>query len=225
MKCLKFSSYLIIFFALRSHSILTAPCPPPVLISASADCSARLSVIGIALPNNVINVYANGVIIGSGIADIMGNFNFTIQTNLLSGTYLITTTEICFGTEGLVSNAISVNVPTAQVPTLSSANIMSNGVITVNGSGASANAQINVFANGNSIGTGLADASGNFNFEIQTQLAKGTYVISVTQTNSSGCSSDPSNIILVSNSNPVVVNLQSDLTSAIIRKYCVMQNV
>ncbi|MDR3646835.1 MAG: hypothetical protein P4L22_04830 [Candidatus Babeliales bacterium] len=170
----------------------------PILLRTSSDCSAKVTVVGSnANSNATINVFANSINIGSGQADAAGNFNFTVPTILNDGKYFITVKQTFSGIESKQSNAIAIEINKAQIVKLIKASSDCSGNLSIAGLGADSKALINVFANSINIGQGIASASGHFNFKIATTIANGTYSISVTQTNSLGCTSNPSNAIKV----------------------------
>lgn len=215
---MKINNFLFCLFITLFTSLYPAQPTPPLLSSASATCASVVTVVGSqADPNAPITVFADLVNIGNSQADSSGNFNFSIQANpaLSKGTHSITVTQTVAGLESNPSNALNIQINSANTLNLLSANADCSGNLKVVGSNADAGSTINVFLNSSLIGLGQADASGNFNFTISTNLAVGSYNINVTQRNSAGCTSQASNSITVK-----VTKCSFDvLTVAITNKY------
>jgi len=118
-----------------------------------------------------------------------------------------------------IANGGSANISVYKViyaPLLLSAALnCATKTVTITGSSADAGATISVIADGVTvIGTGIADALGNFSFSLP--LATSNHTITVTQT-IGACTTEQSNSIAIICS---PVGPVSDLVRAIIQKYC-----
>jgi hypothetical protein len=179
----------------------TAPPSTPTITSLSDDTGIadnitsdnQLVFAGTAEANSTVEVFLDGVSLGTIGADGSGNWTFDYSaTTLADGTYTLTAraTDLA-GNTGVVSADFDFTVdatgPAATVSAISNDtgtpdNITSDATLVFSGT-SEANNSVEVFIDGVSIGTTLADGSGNWTFDhTATTLADGSYVVTAQAT-------------------------------------------
>ncbi|WP_372993881.1 Ig-like domain-containing protein, partial [Sulfitobacter sp.] len=154
-----------------------------------------LTFNGTAEAGSDIEVFVNGVSVGTTTADVDGNWTFDhTGTQLADGNYDITATAT--GAAGNISAAstpldITIDTSAPNAPVVSGitedTNIVGDGItsdntLTFNGT-AEAGSVVEVFVNNVSIGTTTADVDGNWTFDHSgTQLVDGDFAITATAT-------------------------------------------
>ena len=204
MKLLKLliTNFVILLLNLNLINACDTFPPAPTLLTATTNCTRTINVTGTALPNNQINIYGNTLlIIGQGVADGAGNFNFN-TTVVNAGNVTVTATQVSPpNCESVQSNAIVVTVPAVpSAPSIITAISGCAGFLFVTGTGQSGNT-VTIFTpapDGSNIqiGTGLVNESNIFNINTTVALSAGQNTIFATQTNTDGCISAPSDSFL-----------------------------
>ncbi|WP_188508061.1 Ig-like domain-containing protein [Parapedobacter pyrenivorans] len=152
--------------------------------------------------NNVVRLYANGVLVGSATAD--GSGNWTITSDALgAGTYSFTARGVDLaGNEGTASNGLSVTIDNA-APTAPSTpdmdadsdtgssdsdNNTDDTTPTFSGTGAEANAIVYLYVGGVEVGESTADGSGNWSVTVSAGMAldAGDYFVVVRTIDAAG---------------------------------------
>jgi CSLREA domain-containing protein len=152
--------------------------------------------------NTNIQLFANGNLVGSGVSDGSGNWTIT-SSALVDGTYSMTAKEVFGGFTGAASTALSpvvidTTIADPSVPVLFPGddsgvpgdNITNKNQPAFTGT-AEANSSVQLQANGNLVGTGNADGSGNWSITPSAPLADNTYSIAVLAIDVAGNVSNP----------------------------------
>ncbi|MCA0049371.1 Ig-like domain-containing protein, partial [Mesorhizobium sp. B283B1A] len=157
-----------------------------------------LTINGTAEANSTVTVFQNGVSIGTALADGSGNWSRVDSNVLANGTtyqFTATQTDVAGNTSAVSASYAATIDTTAATPVITGFTTDSGTVgdhitndtsLTINGT-AEANSTVTVFQNGVSIGTALADGSGNWSRVDSNVLANGTtYQFTATQTDVAG---------------------------------------
>jgi hypothetical protein len=141
----------------------------------------------VAEANSTVTIYSDGVSVGTTTADASGNYTYTFTTSLTDGTHAITVTATdATGNVSDASPALSVIVDTTKPTTPAAPVKMSGNDKPVISGVAEANATITIYSDGVSVGTTIADASGNYTYTFTTSLTDGSHAITVTATDAIG---------------------------------------
>ncbi|MBO3700896.1 S-layer family protein, partial [Roseivirga sp. E12] len=197
----------------------TAPAAP-VVSSITTDSGANgadgitndntLSFNGTAEANATVEVFIDAASIGSTTADVAGQWSFNHETaTLTDATYAVTATATDAAGNATSSSALNVTVdtaaPSAPVVDLAASsdsgvsstdNLTSDNTPTLIGT-AEVNAIIEVFINGNSLGTTTADGSGNWSITVGSALGDGVNSVTARATDTAGNSSAVSSTLLI----------------------------
>lgn len=219
----------------------TAPPATPVVLTVADDVGSvignllngqvtddsRPALTGTSEANATINVYDNGILIGSTQADAAGTWSFTPSTELGNGSHALTVTAS--DAAGNVSGATSAfNIivdtvaPIAPViiqalddvapvtGTLVSSQATNDNLPTFSGT-AEAGSTVKIYDNGTLSGTVTAAANGSWSFTPATALSDGNHTITATATDAAGnLSAISGNFVLtVDTAAPVTPQLQS----------------
>lgn len=160
--------------------------------------AAPESLSGTAAPSNIINVLANGAVIGTTQADGQGNWTYQFDAALPDGTYQIAVTgSDAAGNASAPSAAQTVTIDTGvAVPTLTGINsdtgVSNSDEITrtrnlvINGLG-EAGSTITVMRDGLIVGSTVAKSNGTWAFDYTSvSLADGSYDFSALATDAVG---------------------------------------
>ncbi len=190
-----------------------------------------LTFTGTAVANSTVEVFIDGVSIGTTAADGLGDWTFDhTGTALAEGTYSVTATASdTAGNTSAASAAMPLEVDTTAnaAPAVTGISddtgatdgITSDGTLNITGT-AVANSSVEVFIDGASIGTTTADGSGNWTYDhTATTLADATYAVTATSTDVAGnVSAASSAFTLVVDSSgpnaPVVSGISADTGSS-----------
>ncbi|WP_253257915.1 Ig-like domain-containing protein, partial [Sphingobium sp. SA916] len=180
------------------------------------DTTPTLSGTG-AEANGTVSIYDGSTLLGTAMADALGNWSFTPTTPLGAGSHSFTVTATdAAGNESAASAAYALTVDTvASIPTITgmtdNAGSVLGGVIsggttddttpTLSGTGAEANASISIYDGNILLGTATADASGNWSFTPTTPLGEGLHSFTATATDAAG------NVSLASAAYAVTIDL------------------
>ncbi|MBK5143719.1 Ig-like domain repeat protein [Budviciaceae bacterium BWR-B9] len=159
-------------------------------------------IYGTGYAGDTINIYDNGVFIGSTIVAADGSWSFTPETALNDGSHSITITQS--NTDGSVSKPsddLSFIVDTVAPLRPLFGDIIDNvGPVTgpiangattddtrpeVTGTGEPGNT-ITIFINGNEAGKAIIDSNGHWTWTPETDLADGHYQLTITETDKAG---------------------------------------
>jgi large repetitive protein len=159
---------------------------------------------GSAEGGSTVNVYDNGSLVGTTVADGGGNWSFTfpVGTTLADGNHNLTVTATdAAGNTSSPSSAYPIVVDTAPpaVPTLLTVVDDQPGIVgplvngqltndttpTLNGRG-EAGATVKVFSDGTLIGSATVDATGAWSVTPTTPLTNGQHLLTVSQTDAAG---------------------------------------
>ncbi|MES0064063.1 Ig-like domain-containing protein, partial [Mesorhizobium sp. M0041] len=148
--------------------------------------------------NSTVTVFQNGVSIGTALADGSGNWSRVDSNVLVNGTtyqFTATQTDVAGNTSAVSASYAATIDTTAAAPVITGFtsdsgtvgdHITSDTSLMINGT-AEANSTVTVFQNGVSIGTALADGSGNWSRVDSNVLVSGTtYQFTATQTDVAG---------------------------------------
>lgn len=203
----------------------------PVLNGKTTDDTTP-QLNGSAAANATIIIYENGVQVGTAQANGAGEWSFTPSSALSNGSHTWTATATdAAGNVSVASPGFTVIVDTVaplapviaqtldDVGTvtgpLSSGQTTDDTVPRLVGT-SEPNAIINIYENGNVIGTTTADASGNWAVTITTTLTAGPHIFVAQVTDAAGNNSDPSasftlNVDLTPPPVPVLVSVVDDV--------------
>lgn len=173
----------------------------PVLSGSSNDHSntSQPTFTGQAEANSTINIYVDGVVVGTATADASGNWSYTLPAALADGqhTIAITATDAA-GNTSAAGDPVTIIVDTA-IPAAAAQPVLANeqngrtndNTPALSGT-AEPDATITIYNNGEPIGTATADATGNWSFTPATALADGLNTITTTVTDAAGNTSPES---------------------------------
>jgi len=157
-----------------------------------------------AEPDAMVNIYDNGVVIGTIVADATGAWSFTPTTPLANGSHSLTTSSVdAAGNEGPQSAAYAITVDTVApvtapvidgilddvapvTGTIADGGTTNDARPTLPGSGAEPNGTVNIYDNGVLIGTTVADATGAWSFTPATGLTDGAHAFTVSSVDAAG---------------------------------------
>jgi hypothetical protein len=182
----------------------TTPPAAPAITGVGSDTGTQgdgltsdktLTVTGTAEPGSTVRVYDNGVLVGTGTADANGNYSVTTSA-LADGNHPLTITATdTAGNQSLATSlgtwTIDTSAPNA--PTVGSVSQdtgnptdknTSDNTLTVIGT-AEPGSTVKIYDNGVLVGTGVADAQGNYSITTSV-LADGSHPLSVTSTDTAG---------------------------------------
>ena len=165
-----------------------APGTDPILTGGSTNDTTP-TLAGTAEAGSTVEVFQDGVSLGTVEADADGNWSFTPSTELAEGDYSFTATATDpAGNTSDPSTAFEVTVDTTApaAPTVEP----TDGTILTGTAEAGSTVQVDTNGDGTPDYTVEADADGNWSVTPDTPLADGTEV-SVTATDEAGNTSDP----------------------------------
>ncbi|TQS86900.1 type I secretion C-terminal target domain-containing protein [Limnobaculum zhutongyuii] len=159
-------------------------------------------IYGTGYAGDTINIYDNGVLIGTAIVAADGNWSFTPEAALNDGSHSITITQSnSDGSVSKPSDDLSFIVDTVAPLRPLFGDIIDNvGPITgpiangattddarpeVTGTGEPGNT-ITIFINGNEAGKATVDSNGNWTWTPETDLNDGHYQLTITETDKAG---------------------------------------
>ena len=165
--------------------------------SSTAITSPKLEGVA-AESNSVVNIYDNGVLIGSTTADADGNWSFA-TLELGEDHHSLTVTNVdAAGNESAHSAPIDITVDTIAPVAVDAVKLVDKGGLEIaagsfttettpnlEGTGAEAHSIINIYDDGNLIGTATADADGNWSFTVP-QLGEGHHGLTATNIDAAG---------------------------------------
>lgn len=151
---------------------------------------------GTAEPNSTINIYVDGVVIGTATTDASGNWTYTLPSALSDGDHIIgiTATDAA-GNTSVLSEELNITIDTEvpekpSLPVLSgSSNDNSNNNMPSFSGSAEPNSTISIYVDGVVVGTATADADGKWTYTLPSSLDDGDHTISVIATDAAGNSS------------------------------------
>lgn len=171
------------------------------------------SLVGTSEPNATINIFEGSTLVGTTTADASGNWAVTLNTTLAEGLHqFVTRATDAAGNTGDPSSPFSLNIdltpPAIPVlvsvvddvgttATINSGQITNDAQPTLSGT-AEAGSTIKIYDNGVQIGSVTA-ADGTWSFTPTPALADGQHPLTITATDPSGNTSDPTT--------PFVLNL------------------
>ena len=183
-----------------------------VLASGAVTDDAKPEIKGAAEAGATVNVFDNGTLLGSTVADANGAWSFTPATPLVAGSHNLTAQAVdAAGNPSGVSPSfdftlIGSGAPAA--PTIlnviddagtvignveKSTGVSNDAKPEIKGT-AEAGATISVYDGATLLGSTLADGTGNWSFTPATALADGMHTISATATNAAGNTSPATGI-------------------------------
>ena len=145
-------------------------------------------------PFGTINIYDNGILMGSVTADASGNWQFQVVDALSDGEHVFTARNVVDGGESPASAAwtITVDTPAAVIvpPVITSViddvdpvtgEVTSGGktddtLPTIRGTGAVSDGTVNVYIDGKLAGSAAVDAQGNWTFQVGAELSDGAHI-------------------------------------------------
>jgi hypothetical protein len=194
---------VLIDFAAPNAPVVTAIAEDTAGASATDGITSdqTLDFSGTAEPNSRVEVFLNGVSIGTTTADNGGAWTLDhTGSTIAEGTYPVTAVATdaagnASGPSSVFTLTVDKTAPSAPPVSSISADTGSSGTdgitsdqtLTISGIGAEANSTITVYKGGVSIGPTTADGSGAWTFDYTgTMLTDGTYSFTATATDASG---------------------------------------
>jgi hypothetical protein len=191
------------------NTSFTAISPDTGLKNNDEVTSARnLTLYGHADPGAVVQLFQNGVAVGSTVTNGSGAWAFDdTGTALADGTYAFTAlSSDAAGNVSALTNPFLVVVETVAAPVVAGATKTVDGsgtaTLIISGTAAPGN-QVRVFLNGTALGTVTVDSRGNYSYNYKpVSLPNGTYSFSAVATDLAGnvSASSPSLQLVVGNS-------------------------
>ncbi|MGM3276036.1 Ig-like domain-containing protein [Ralstonia sp. 24A2] len=156
----------------------------------------------------VVSIHDNGTVIGTAIVQADGTWSFDVVTPLAEGNHTLTATQVDqAGNTSAVSAGYEMTVdtvpPTAPVIVTViddtapvTGDVPNNGYTndvrpTLSGT-AEKNSVVTIYDGVNALGTAIADAGGNWTFNVPADLEDSTHQFTATATDAAGNISDPS---------------------------------
>ena len=178
--------------------------PPAPTLNVGSNTGSTLDTItanstptisGTAEIGATVRIYDGATLLGTAVANGLGNWTFTVPTALSTGVHAVTVTASdALGNTSAASGALSITIdnvaPTAPVLDLTALsdtgssntdNITSNTTPTITGT-AEANATINIYEGATLLGTTTANGAGAWTFTVSTALADGVHSLTATAT-------------------------------------------
>jgi hypothetical protein len=152
----------------------------------------NIKISGTGAPNSSIQVFENGVAIGTTTSTSTGSWTYdNTKTTLPAGSYVFTAvaTDLA-GNVSQVSNTYNVLIKThVNAPVISGAFTVTNGLgqqmLALEGTG-EAQSQVQIYLGSNLLGTVNADGNGNWNWNSNLPKANGTYKFTAMATDVAG---------------------------------------
>lgn len=188
----------------------------PILGTVAAGASTndtRPTITGTAQANATVNVFNNGVLMGSTTADGNGNWSFTPTNAISEGAHAFTATATNVNGTGVLSTSYSVVVDTTP-PGAPTALISTDGG-TITGV-AEAGSTVTITLPGGGTVTAIANSSGVYSVTLPVRQIEGQ-LLSATATDSAGNTSSPTSITapvlpLLAEDNITTLALQTNAT-------------
>ncbi|KDR59107.1 hypothetical protein APPUASWS_001105, partial [Arthrospira platensis str. Paraca] len=190
----------------------------PTITTTGATKDTTPEITGTAEPGSTVEIFLDGTSLGTATADDSGNWTFTPATALAEGEFSFTASATdAAGNTSDESTTVSLTVDTSapDAPEITTSDI-TNGVIEGT---AEPGSTVEVFLDGNSIGTATADGDGNWTFTPATALAEGEFSFTASATDAAGNTSDESTTVslTVDTSAPDAPEITtSDITNGVI---------
>jgi hypothetical protein len=157
----------------------------------------NLKISGTGAPNSTIQVFQNGVAIGTTNSNSSGSWTFdNTATTLPAGNYVFTAvaTDVA-GNVSQVSNSFKVWIKTSvNTPVISGVTTVTTGsgqMLALQGTG-EAQSQVQIYLAGSLVATVNADGNGNWNWNSNLPSSNGTYSFTAVATDVAGNVSTPS---------------------------------
>ena len=153
----------------------------------------HVTLTGAAAAGSTVQVFDGVTLIGTATASAGGAWSFATAT-LVDGNHAFIGKVVDVAGNSSISTALNVNVDTIAptAPVIVSDILSSSTSVTVNGT-AEAGSIVKLFEGSTLLGTGVADASGNWNIN-SGSLAAGSHDFTATATDSAGNVSKSSNV-------------------------------
>ncbi|MEB4674188.1 Ig-like domain-containing protein [Enterobacteriaceae bacterium G50] len=202
------------------------------IASGGTTNDARPEIQGTADAGTTINVFDNGILLGTTVADDTGKWTFTPTNDLGQGSHTLTVTATDnAGNTSQPGFAFTVSVDTlapltptiTQVNNDSGSNIgpVSNGGDTndttpvITGSG-EPGTKITVYDNGDALGSVTVKGDGTWTFPVTTPLGEGPHSFTATATDAAGNETPPSaawdvNVNTVSPATPTIIGVEDNI--------------
>ncbi|AUM11349.1 Ig-like domain-containing protein [Ketobacter alkanivorans] len=177
---------------------ITAISPDTGIVGDGITSANGIVLSGASDPNNTLYLYQDAVLIGQTVSDGAGNWSYDHSSiALVDGTYsfLAVAEDVAGNRAASAVYAITIDTATPAAPAVTaitddtgtaSDGITSGNQLVISGT-AEANSSVEVFVDAASIGTTIADGSGNWSYDhTGTTLADGSYTITATATDTSG---------------------------------------
>ncbi|MBF2079997.1 MAG: DUF4347 domain-containing protein [Synechococcales cyanobacterium T60_A2020_003] len=149
---------------------------------------------GTAEANSTVEIFVDGVSVGTTTANGSGNWSFTAGA-IADGNHTITATATdAAGNTSPDSSALDITIDSTPpaAPVVLTTGTTNDSTPTITGT-AEPGSTVDVLVDGTSVGTATADGSGNWSFTPSNAIADGTHTIRATATDAAGNTSALSN--------------------------------
>ncbi len=187
----------------------TAPSIPTIVLATASDTGSsntdnitsntKPTITGTAEAGATVKIYNGATEVGTGIANASGNYNITLTSALSEGANNLSAKATdTAGNTSTVSSELNITIDTTapSTPTIVLAtasdtgssntdNITSNTKPTITGT-AEAGATVKIYNGATEVGTGIANASGNYSIILTSALSEGVNNLTVKATDSAG---------------------------------------
>ncbi|KFE63709.1 Large repetitive protein [Hyalangium minutum] len=171
----------------------TAPTAPVVTAPAngSRTNNNRPTYTGTAEPNSTVTVIVDGTSVGTVVADGSGNWSLPQPTALTDASHTVSATATdATGNTGPSSAThtfiVDTTAPAAPVVTAPANGSRTNNNRPTYTGTAEPNSTVTVIVDGTSVGTAVADGSGNWSFPQPTALTDASHTVRATATDAAG---------------------------------------
>jgi len=168
---------------------LTLTTAPIITFFKNTTNDPKPVIAGTSIPGSIISVFEAGVLLGTAVTFLNGDWVFKPKTALTIGDHLITATaSSIIGNSLGTSSTITLNVDTARpsMPILTSVNMITNTNQPSITGAAEANSTVTIYNGWKAVGTTIAGADGVWSYTPSMALPAAALVITATAMDAAG---------------------------------------